>query len=875
MKKHLKLQLEQILISTHLHILGDLSSSPDQQEIALESLLEFSRESSILLHLYVSYDADLNCSNLFEDLFISLANSATPLSRQPMNLLNYLAMDCVLEVVYFVSCRCFSSNQYELLPLSVDDAIICNGNPGYSLCNLGIEWLKTARDSTAQMLQQRRRAKKRRSLAADYFNAENKWMSKVESLGILPVNLSAKLVAQFLHENPRLDKRRIGELLSKGPQDKYPFHAAVLREYASRFDFRAQPFHVALRNFLSGFHLPGEAQCIDRLMEVFAGELYSQWQSNAGAWAACPFSSADAAFVLAFSTIMLQTDLHNPAIAASTRLSADVFVRNNRVIHDGDDLPHDFLWSLYQAIKDAPIPRPVQSIQNSSPVSTGDGTCPPGSDKIVSRGSLMSLYLHSEPPPLFSADANDYDMFQSISEAILSVFLDTFHRSHDEGFVLKLCAGFRWYAQICEYFDLSRVLDRLLTNLLCTGRRYVHSVRVSDRAKIDSISSPQDQFEALRATIGRTGQSINRKFLAFKEALEITSGYGHILQDSWQHTIDLFLDLADRRALPVALINIDDTVGSDGKLLAASTFALRCRAHWTVYHMSHDNNMGMGTAKQDTFNQSSNRLWSSISLLWRSSGHGSVRRPPSRASPTMMNLSSAFMTAPVEAIDAIFSATGMSSIYALSANYPLGTLLSLLSALLARVNPEGKHPEGLKKFEARAALALEHAWRVIVHNQHRATSLWPLMHAQVSHLMSCGLISGLPYLAERSMVILLRANAVLLRKNTRAMLSRSLRLIHQLSHNTLVHVADRLALGLLDLLRMKQWKLRLLVPLLAEADKHRKGQPYVAAAALVIVGDLPQAISFAKTWTTCRQLILGNIHRFNDPWGTEVSRGIK
>mmetsp|Transcript_23697 Transcript_23697/g.78462 ORF Transcript_23697/g.78462 Transcript_23697/m.78462 type:complete len:250 (-) Transcript_23697:277-1026(-) len=135
------------------------------------------------------------------------------------------------------------------------------------------------------------------------------------------------------------------------------------------------------------------------------------------------------------------------------------------------------------------------------------------------------------------------------------------------------------------------------------------------------------------------------------------------------------------------------------------------------------------------------------------------------------------------------------------------------------------------------------------------------MHAQVSHLMSCGLISGLPYLAERSMVILLRANAVLLRKNTRAMLSRSLRLIHQLSHNTLVHVADRLALGLLDLLRMKQWKLRLLVPLLAEADKHRKGQPYVAAAALAIVGDLPQAISFAKTWTTCRQLILGNIHR--------------
>lgn len=36
---------------------------------------------------------------------------------------------------------------------------------------------------------------------------------------------------------------------------------------------------MSLREFLSGFHLPGEAQCIDRLMEVFATQLFQQWRA--------------------------------------------------------------------------------------------------------------------------------------------------------------------------------------------------------------------------------------------------------------------------------------------------------------------------------------------------------------------------------------------------------------------------------------------------------------------------------------------------------------------------------------------------------------------------------------------------------------------
>ena len=57
-------------------------------------------------------------------------------------------------------------------------------------------------------------------------------------------------------------------------------------------------------------HLKGEAQCIDRIMECFAHEVFSQCQGD------LPFKSADAAFVMSFGLIMLNTDLHNPRYLA-------------------------------------------------------------------------------------------------------------------------------------------------------------------------------------------------------------------------------------------------------------------------------------------------------------------------------------------------------------------------------------------------------------------------------------------------------------------------------------------------------------------------------------------------------------------------------
>ena len=59
-------------------------------------------------------------------------------------------------------------------------------------------------------------------------------------------------------------------------------------------------------------------------------------------------SSSDVAYVLAYSVVMLNTDAHNPQV--KKKMTKADFVRNNRGINDGADLPEAFLAALYDRI---------------------------------------------------------------------------------------------------------------------------------------------------------------------------------------------------------------------------------------------------------------------------------------------------------------------------------------------------------------------------------------------------------------------------------------------------------------------------------------------------------------------------------------------
>jgi hypothetical protein len=80
----------------------------------------------------------------------------------------------------------------------------------------------------------------------------------------------------------------------------------VLDSFTSTFDFSGLSFDVGLRTFLESFKLPGEAQKIDRIINTF-GKAYFKHAPDI-------FANEDAAYILAYSVIMLNTDRHNSQV---------------------------------------------------------------------------------------------------------------------------------------------------------------------------------------------------------------------------------------------------------------------------------------------------------------------------------------------------------------------------------------------------------------------------------------------------------------------------------------------------------------------------------------------------------------------------------
>lgn len=145
-------------------------------------------------------------------------------------------------------------------------------------------------------------------------------------------------VALYLRYTKGLDKDRIGEYL--GFEDA--FCVQVLSAFAESFDMDTKSFEECLRHFLATFRLPGESQKIDRIMEAFAIAFHT---SNSTI-----FRGVDTAHILAFSTLMLNTDAHNPSIPKTQRMTKADFIRNHRGMDAGCDIPPRILEEIYDSI---------------------------------------------------------------------------------------------------------------------------------------------------------------------------------------------------------------------------------------------------------------------------------------------------------------------------------------------------------------------------------------------------------------------------------------------------------------------------------------------------------------------------------------------
>ncbi|XP_057520110.1 brefeldin A-inhibited guanine nucleotide-exchange protein 5 [Amaranthus tricolor] len=314
-----------------LRYLDNVESPPNQKLSVLRMLEKVCRDPQMIVDIFVNYDCDLDAPNLFERLVTTLSKIAQGTQASDPNSVassqnasvKGSSLQCLVNVIKSLVDWEKSLKDLEKQS-SLEDEL--SGKDSVKMEN---------KEDASNDFEKAKAHKSTVEAAVAMFNRQpSKGVEYLISNKL--VENTPGSVADFLKHTSNLNKAMIGDYL--GQHEDFPL--SVMHAYVDSMNFSGMTFGTAIREFLSGFRLPGEAQKIDRIMEKFA-ERYCA--DNSGL-----FKNADTAYVLAYAVIMLNTDAHNPVV--STRMSKADFVRMNTMTDADETAPQELLEEIYDSI---------------------------------------------------------------------------------------------------------------------------------------------------------------------------------------------------------------------------------------------------------------------------------------------------------------------------------------------------------------------------------------------------------------------------------------------------------------------------------------------------------------------------------------------
>ena len=376
-------------------------------EIILESLVDLlglhepghdhaSGNAGALEALFATYDCDMAHSNVASDLVVELCRccggvindegdvmlGVFPNARPEESQLDIPATSRAASAAQEIKIEYWRQVPAHLKELCAEALVGCmkclfddedGATEKASIRDEGKSEDSTAPDCSLRAINSRKRLMRR---AARLFNEKStKGIGFLVSSGLVSEPVTPLDVALFLRNGlvVGLDKAAVGmylgELGKAAAAGKSPhvwerdwFHKEVLKAYCSLFRFEGQSLLDGLRMFLAAFRLPGEGQQIDRIIQAFADSCGRTCDESARLklFSETPERASDPAFLLSYSIIMLNTDLHNKNIREDRKMSLEAFIRNNTdygrdITEPGKELPRDFLTSVYESIGEQEI----------------------------------------------------------------------------------------------------------------------------------------------------------------------------------------------------------------------------------------------------------------------------------------------------------------------------------------------------------------------------------------------------------------------------------------------------------------------------------------------------------------------------------------
>ncbi|XP_007240413.3 Golgi-specific brefeldin A-resistance guanine nucleotide exchange factor 1 isoform X3 [Astyanax mexicanus] len=767
MRGHLKFQLEMYLKKLMDIITSENPKMPyEMKEMALEAIVHLWRIPSFVTELYINYDCDFYCSNLFEDLTKLLSKNAFPVSGQ-LYTTHLLSLEALLTVIDSTEAHCQAKgmnnaaeqDQSETLTVEGETTVssstdaatdsvkaVTNSNEQTvvesevsSACpptsgHLMAEKMRMGRqdqeetDSAekktlkkphrfssclpdSQDLIDIKNKKKLLITGTEQFNQKpKKGIQFLQEKGLLSSPMDNNEVAQWLRENPRLDKKMIGEFVSDRK------NMELLDSFVNTFTFQGLRIDEALRLYLEAFRLPGEAPVIQRLLETFT----DNWHKVNGN----PFLTNDAGFALAYAVIMLNTDQHNHNVRKQNiPMTIEQFRKNLKGVNGGKDFDQDMLEDIYNAIKNEEIVMPDEQ--------TG----------LVKENYVWSVLLHrgATPEGFFlhvPAGSYDHDLFSMTWGPTIAALSYVFDKSLDDTIIQKAIAGFRKCALISAHYGFSDVFDNLIISL----------------CKFTTLSS--ESVENLPTVFGSNWKAQ----VAAKTVFNLAHRHGDILREGWKNIMDAMLQLFRAELLPKPMVEVEDFVEPNGKI---------------------------SLQREETpSNRGESAVLSFVNWLTLSGGaEQSGLRGPSTENQEAK-----------QAAILCIKQCDPEKLITESKFLQLESLQELMKALIS-VTPDEETYD-----EEDAAFCLEMLLRIVLENRDRVSCVWQTVRDHLYHL--CVHANESCFLVERAVVGLLRlAIRLLRREDISSQVLLSLRLLLMMKPHVLSRVSREVAYGLHELLK--------------------------------------------------------------------------
>lgn len=543
----IKKEIEVFIINIFLVILNSQNSAMRHKEMVIEAFNEINKDPNFMIELFINYDCDINSRSMYEDCVRTLAwvvdgkykvinkrkeedengeveeiveeEEVYPEEEaitEDLLPAKRIALDALAHILKPLAEKCHITEAENNNTMTnntenkeEDEELTPGFTPQVQASDTDVK-IKVATDILQKFDEKKKYQEDMQTGFAKFNKKPRAGIEFLVQAGRLENTPEA--VAQFLYKNHDfLDKREIGDYLGE-PKE---FNLEVLKAYANGINFKGMEIDQGIRIFLERFRLPGEAQKIDRMLERFANTFCEQNPDL--------FVNTDAAFVLAFSVIMLNTDLHNPNIAPENRMTREGFIKNCRGINDGGDFPPEYLIDIYNRIEENAISLKEDDMARQAQEKKRYRNKEEQRQKAFSVEKMdimtkLKVDIDEETTEYFEATGNEYigPMFKILFPLVIDVYAKVLDISDDDEGIEHTLSAIRDCFEIACSLGLDQERDRSM-EILC------NSTSVNEEEWLDVKNK---QIEMIRVM------------------LELAQNFGNHMGSAWKYILTIISSLA-------------------------------------------------------------------------------------------------------------------------------------------------------------------------------------------------------------------------------------------------------------------------------------------------------------------------------------------